>query len=284
MARPPWSGPSAASSASVLVVDPAGAGKTTLGQAARLLADQGRRALGLAPSGKAADVLAVETAWPATTLAKLLHDHGGRGGPTPSSTAGAWSAWATPGQLPAVGRGGMFELWCERLPTYQLDEVRRFGDDRQAEASLIVRRGHPAAAAAYGAPHRVRTVHPVLAADRVARQFERLAARGQSVAISTASAGTARAINVEIQRRRNPRGDGARAGDRPAPPASALDAARRSMASAIPHRQPQRTTVGCRYRPMIFGARGWHGDASPSAKRARADPGSPAVSRRAGKI
>ncbi|HSH60536.1 MAG TPA: hypothetical protein VK988_13050, partial [Acidimicrobiales bacterium] len=32
--------------------------------------------------------------------------------------------------------------------------------------------------------------------------------RGQSVAITTASAGTARAINVEIQRRRNPRGRG----------------------------------------------------------------------------
>ncbi len=44
----------------------------------------------------------------------------------------------------------------------------------------------------------------------MARQFERLAARGESVVITTASAGTARAINVEIQRRRNLRRDGAR--------------------------------------------------------------------------
>ncbi len=36
-----------------------------------------------------------------------------------------------------------------------------------------------------------------------------ITSRGQSVAITTASAGTARAINVEIQRRRNPRGRGA---------------------------------------------------------------------------
>jgi len=223
----------------VLVVGPAGAGKTTaLGHAARLLADQGRPVLALAPSGKAADVLAAETGWPATTLAKLLHEHARPGGPGAAWRLPADSTvvldeasmastedldalvalvqrhrWrlvcvGDPAQLPAVGRGGMFALWCERLSAHQLEEVRRFTDDWQAEASLDLRRGDPAAAATYAAHHRLQTVHPVLVADRVARQFERLAVRSETVAITTASAGTARAINVEIQRRRNPRQEG----------------------------------------------------------------------------
>lgn len=133
----------------VLVVGPAGAGKTTaLGRAARLLADQGRPAIGLAPSGKAADVLATETGWPAVTVAKLLYEHN-----RPSRPATAWRLAAgtsvvldeasmastedldalvglverhhwrlvcvgDPAQLPAVGRGGMFALWCERLAAH----------------------------------------------------------------------------------------------------------------------------------------------------------------------
>lgn len=156
----------------VLVVGPAGAGKTTaLGHAARLLAKQGRPALGLAPSGKAADVLAAETGWPAATLAKLLYEHARPGGPGPAwrlpvgtSVVVDEAAMAStedldalvalverhrwrlvcvgdPAQLPAVGRGGLFALWCERLSAHQLDEVRRFHDDWQAEASLALRRG-----------------------------------------------------------------------------------------------------------------------------------------------
>ena len=219
----------------VLVVGPAGAGKTTtLGQAARLLGAQGRPAIGLAPSGKAADVLATETGWGATTVAKLLHEHARPDGPEPAWRLAAGTTvvldeasmastedldalvglverhrWrlvcvGDPAQLPTVGRGGMFALWCERLAAHRLEEVRRFADDWQATASLALRRGDPAAAATYAAHHRLATVHPALVADRVARQFERLAERAHAVAITTASSGTARAINVEIQRRRNP--------------------------------------------------------------------------------
>ncbi len=111
--------------------------------------------------------------------------------------------------MPAVGRGGLFGLWCERLPAHHLEEVHRFADDWQAEASLALRQGDAAGPAAYAAHHRLQTVHPALVADRVARQFERLGARGASVAVTCASTGTARAINVEIQRRRNPRQVGA---------------------------------------------------------------------------
>ncbi|MDP9451946.1 MAG: relaxase domain-containing protein [Actinomycetota bacterium] len=223
----------------VLVVGPAGAGKTTmLGAAAARLRSRRRPAVGLAPSGKAADVLATETGWPATTLAKLLHEHAKPEGPPaawwmPAGTSivldesGMVSTedldalvglvrrrrWrlvcvGDPAQLPAVGRGGMFAQWCEDLPAHHLEEVHRFTDDWQAEASLALRRGERAAARAYAARQRLQTVHPALLADRVARKHVLLTSRGQSVAITTASSGTARAINVQIQRRRNPRRQG----------------------------------------------------------------------------
>lgn len=226
----------------VLVVGPAGAGKTsTLGRAARLLADLGRPTIGLAPSGKAADVLAAETGWPAATLARLLHEHDRSGGAGPAWRLPAGTTVALdeasmastddvdalvalverqrwrlvcvgdPAQLPAVGRGGMFALWCERLPAHRLEEVRRFADNWQAEASLHLRRGEPAAARAYTDHHRLHSVHPALVADRVARQFARLTGRGATVTVTTASAGTARAINVAIQHWRNPRRQGEQA-------------------------------------------------------------------------
>ncbi len=121
---------------------------------------QGRPALGLAPSGKAADVLAAETGWPATTLAKLLHEHRRPDGPGPAWRLAAgttvvldeaamastddldalvalverhrWRLVAVddPDQLPAVGRGGLSALWCERLATHRLEEVRRFATGR----------------------------------------------------------------------------------------------------------------------------------------------------------
>ncbi|MGH9180551.1 MAG: AAA family ATPase [Acidimicrobiales bacterium] len=223
----------------VLVVGPAGTGKTTmLASAVSSLRAQGREVVGLAPSGKAADVLGRETASPATTLAKLLHEHSRTEGPRPEwrrptdttlilDEAGLATTedlarlvaladrhrWrlvcvGDPAQLPAVGRGGMFAHWCEAFPAHQLEEVRRFSEAWQGEASLLLRQGDPAAARQYGDHERLHTVHPALLADRVARQHHQLSAEGHTVAITTASTGTARAINVEIQRRRNPRQEG----------------------------------------------------------------------------
>jgi len=58
----------------VLVVGPAGTGKTTaLVAAVDQLRAQGRPVLGAAPSGKAADVLAGQAGCPAVTLSKLLN-------------------------------------------------------------------------------------------------------------------------------------------------------------------------------------------------------------------
>ncbi len=98
-----------------LVVGPAGAGKTTmLGAAAARLRSRRQPAIGLAPSGKAADVLATETGWPATTLAKLLHEHAKPEGPrrrgdcqqcqgwpsASASTSATSAAWSPNGGSP----------------------------------------------------------------------------------------------------------------------------------------------------------------------------------------
>jgi conjugative relaxase-like TrwC/TraI family protein len=175
----------------VLVVGPAGAGKTTaVRDAVAALTRDHREVIGLAPSGKAADVLARETGCRTRTLAKFLHDR--RTGSTrgvampPGSTfildeAGMASTedldrlvglvdrhrWrlvcvGDPEQVPAVGRGGMFAHWCEDLPTQDLEEIHRFREEWQAEASLLLRRGDPSAAAAYVEHRRVQTCDPAL--------------------------------------------------------------------------------------------------------------------------
>ncbi|HET7489179.1 MAG TPA: AAA family ATPase, partial [Acidimicrobiales bacterium] len=92
-------------------------------------------------------------------------------------------------------------LWCERVGAHHLEEVRRFDEAWQAEASLALRRGDPEAAAAYAAHGRLTTAHPALLAERVAKVHQRLADNDRTLAITTASAGMARDINVAIQRR-----------------------------------------------------------------------------------
>jgi ATP-dependent exoDNAse (exonuclease V) alpha subunit len=183
--------------------------------------------IGLAPSGKAADVLESATGCPSVTLAKLLHDaqHDRqlpeRGSTVVVDEAGmaatddlarlaalaerdGWRVVAVgdPAQLPAVGRAGMFAQWCDTLPAVHLDAVHRFTNPWEAQASLQLRQGDPDAAVDYDEHRRLRATHPALVADNVADQHARLEARGKTVAITTATQSTARTINVEIQRRR----------------------------------------------------------------------------------
>ena len=221
----------AGSAPGVLVVGPAGTGKTTmLATAVATMRARGTSVLGVAPSGKAADVLGAEAGCPAVTLAKLLVDHE-REPPSPALQLRAGSTvlvdeagmastedldrlvdlanrrrWrlvfvGDPEQLPAVGRGGMFASWCDTLPTYRLEQVRRFVEPWQAEASRGLRTGAPAALAAYAEHRRLTTAHPALLANNVARLHEQLAADGGSVAVTTARVETARVVNQAIQRR-----------------------------------------------------------------------------------
>jgi conjugative relaxase-like TrwC/TraI family protein len=209
----------------VLIVGPAGAGKTTmLADAANRLHNQGRVAVGAAPSGKAADILAAETGCHATTLARLLVDQ--RAQPPQGATVivdeaamaatdqlaqliqladrNDWRLVAVgdPAQLPAIGRAGMFARWCDTLPAHHLTEVHRFRHPWEADASLALRRGDPDAATPYDDHHRLRTLHPALLPAAVAEQHQRHEAAGKTLAITTATTSTARAINLEIQRRR----------------------------------------------------------------------------------
>jgi hypothetical protein len=142
----------------VLVVGPAGAGKTSmLAAAVEQFRHDGRPVLGLAPSGKAADVLAREAGCPAITLAKLLHatttmpptwttvivDEAGMAATDDLdhlvnlANTHHWRLVCVgdPHQLPAVERGGMFAHWCERLPAARLADVHRFRQacNREAE-------------------------------------------------------------------------------------------------------------------------------------------------------
>jgi hypothetical protein len=124
---------------------------------------EARRSSG-GPSGKAADVLAAEAGCRSVTLAKLLLEHE-RSEPSPAlqlprgstvllDEAGMASTedldrlvtvanrrqWrlvfvGDPDQLPAVGRGGMFAAWCDTLPVHRLEQVRRFTEPWQADAS-----------------------------------------------------------------------------------------------------------------------------------------------------
>src|SRR5690606_1591663 len=170
----------------VLVVGPAGTGKTTtLRAAADDLSRTGRAVFGVAPTAKAAKVLHDETGIPSDTLAKLLYEWrkpvpGDRWRLPPGSTVivdeagmvgtGALDELTTltvsqrwrlvlvgdPRQLQAVGRGGMFDELCRGAPAYELATIHRFHHRWEQTASLRLRSGDPAALDAYLDHDRVR--------------------------------------------------------------------------------------------------------------------------------
>ena len=217
----------------VVVVGPAGTGKTTAtAQAVHQLRSQRRPVIGLAPSGKAADVLATQAGCDTATVAGFLTRHQAeRQSPWPAGTtvildeAGMSStedlhrlvtlahrhrwrlvAVGDPAQLPAVGRGGVFAHWCNTIPHHELAVPRRFDQQWEAHASLALRTGDPWAVEAYQQHGRLSTVHPALIARQVAEAHQRQTAQGRSVAITTNTAEAARVINTEIQRRLDPLG------------------------------------------------------------------------------
>ena len=165
----------------VLVVGPAGAGKTTmLERAVDDLAAWDRTVFGVAPTAKAARVLQRETGAPTDTLAKLLHewDRTDRApldhyrlplGTTvivdEAGLIGTASlhrlvdladhhGWrlalvGDPRQLQAVGRGGLFNELCMTGRVHELARIHRFTQRWEAAASLQLRAGNHAALDAY---------------------------------------------------------------------------------------------------------------------------------------
>ena len=214
----------------VVIVGPAGTGKTTtIARAVTALQHQRRPVVGLAPSGKAADVLATEAGCDSLTLASFLQRH------TDHDRPSAWPAGTTvvldeaamtrtddlhrlvtltrqhqwrlivvgdPAQLGAVGRGGVFAHWTATVAHHELVTPRRFTEPWEAEASIALRAGDPDVAETYAAHHRLHTTHPAVLAARVAREATAGLAAGLDVAITTKTADTAQAINRAIQNAR----------------------------------------------------------------------------------
>jgi conjugative relaxase-like TrwC/TraI family protein len=156
----------------VLVVGPAGTGKTTaLRPAVAHLHARGRPCFGVAPSAAAAEVLAVETGIDADTLDKLLIEHRldrppqhrydlpagstvvvdeAAMVPTPRlaelvdlADRRGWrlALVGDPMQFAAVGRSGMFGHLVDTLGAVELDRVHRFAASWERDASLRLRRG-----------------------------------------------------------------------------------------------------------------------------------------------
>ncbi len=156
----------------VLVVGPAGTGKTTaLAPAVAQLRADGRAVFGVAPSATAAEVLSDETGLVADTLDKLLIEHRlnrppdhrydlpvgatvivDEAGMLPTTKLAELADLADlrgwrialvgdPLQFSAVGRGGMFGLLVDTFGAIELDRVHRFDNEWERDASLRLRRG-----------------------------------------------------------------------------------------------------------------------------------------------
>ena len=200
----------------VVVVGPAGTGKTTMLRAA--VADfrrHGRLVFGVAPTAKAAHVLHQETGMDTDTLAKLLHewtrpdrlpDHRYR---LPIATTvvvdeasmiGTRSLhqlislaerhdWrlvlvGDPRQLQAVGRGGLFTELTTTARTHELVRIHRFTQPWEAAASQQLRAGHPDALDQYAERGRIQPGTLDQHLEQIADDWLTLTGSGYTVAVT----------------------------------------------------------------------------------------------------
>lgn len=220
----------------VLVVGPAGTGKTTM---LRYAADDLRRnrrpVFAVAPTAKAAKVLRTETGIPADTIAKLLHEWrhrqpadayrlsagttlvldeagmAGTGALDQLVTLAVSQRWrlvlvGDPRQLQAVGRGGMFDELCRSGPTHELATIHRFRQPWEQAASLQLRAGDADALDAYIDHGRVTegTFEQLVA--EAARAWIDHTAAGRRVAVVAETNDHVDALNAAIQQARRTHG------------------------------------------------------------------------------
>ena len=218
----------------VLVVGPAGAGKTTmLRAAADDLTGHGRPVVGFAPTAKAARVLEAGTGMACDTAAKLVYEHTRPDrGPRPDwnlppgttvviDEAGMLATgdlyrltlladehrWrlaliGDPHQLQAVGRGGMFAELCATGRTIELDQIHRFDNQWEAAASLKLRHGDPTGLQPYLDHDRI---HPAPFAEHainIAHAWIGARTRGEHIAVTTTTNDHVDAINRAVQAHR----------------------------------------------------------------------------------
>lgn len=219
----------------VLIVGPAGAGKTTaLRRAAEDLARHGRPVFGVAPTARAAKVLHDETGAAADTVAKLLHEWRS-GQPRPPYRLGAGTTvvvdesgmvgtdsldqlvslagtqgWrlvlvGDPRQLHAVGRGGMFDELCYTNRVHELATIHRFRHRWEQTATLQLRQSRPDALDGYFEHGRIDEGDLTTVVDVITRQWIEHHESGRSVAVSAETNEHVAMLNESIQRARGER-------------------------------------------------------------------------------
>jgi conjugative relaxase-like TrwC/TraI family protein len=214
----------------VLVVGPAGTGKTTaLAPAIDRLRADGRAVFGVAPSAAAAEVLAVEAGLSSDTLDKLLVEH--RLSRPPDHRydlpAGATvvvdevamvptrklaeladladqRGWrlalvGDPLQFSAVGRSGMFGHLIDCHGAIELDRVRRFVHGWEREASLQLRRGNPEVLTIYEEHGRIHGGSRRQMEKSVVAAWWQARSRGESAAMMAPTNETVVALNRRAQ-------------------------------------------------------------------------------------
>ena len=220
----------------VLVVGPAGAGKTAMLKAAVDDFHQihHRPVFGLAPTAKAARTLRDDTGLVTDTVAKLLWEHDqphlasnwdlGPGVTVIVDEAGMLATgdlhrlieladqhdWrlaliGDTEQLQAVTRGGMFAELCATGRVIELDTIHRFTNPWEANASLQLRHGNTTALYEYEHHGRIRAGWLNEHLDTIATTW--LQRPSGSMAITTTTNEHVQAINTTIQRARIDRGD-----------------------------------------------------------------------------
>ena len=222
----------------VVIVGPAGAGKTTtLAAAVTDLQRHGRPVFGVAPTAKAAKVLGQETGMHTDTVAKLLYEWARPDGPghqwqlrsgttlivdeaailsTPNlyqltqlATSERWRVVLVGDhrQLQAVGRGGMFGEICATSRTIELEQIHRFTHDWEAAASLRLRHGDPRALDSYESHGRIIPGSFDEHLDAIAEQWIQRHSAGETVAITAATNEHVDEINHTIRQLRASHGD-----------------------------------------------------------------------------
>lgn len=218
----------------VLVVGPAGAGKTTmLRAAADDLTSHSRPVVGYAPTAKAARVLEAGTGMDCDTVAKLVYEHTRADRPprpdwdlAPGTTvvideAGMLATsdlyrltlladerrWrlalvGDPHQLQAVSRGGMFAEICVTGHTIELDQIHRFDNEWEATASLKLRHGDPTGLQPYLDHQRIQPAPFAEHCVNIAHYWTDARNRGEHIAVTTTTNDHVDAINQAVQTHR----------------------------------------------------------------------------------